>query len=300
ARAAGRKGKPSPPAHGRGGRGPLFALPGHSHSGGAAAAPAGSPGTQGHGVQQAAACGSARRPLPTTGLKSQHLQKHFAPLLKPNVCQVQGAGCPAPPTRDTRRPTRFSVKTLLEKYTAEPIDDSSEEFVNFAAILEQILSHRFKGNGGSRGPGVSLSPSLCCTAGLWPGAFRADGVCRHSGPRLQPLGPRRPRQLVQLGWAARVLGLHPPGLQQDPQQLRQQHREHGEHQHLQGQGQEGASASPVPVFIPVSISSPIPAPVSIHTLSLAHGPIPIPSPSHPHLHSHPHPAPHPHPIPSHP
>lgn len=41
---------------------------------------------------------------------------------------------------------RFSVKTLLEKYTAEPIDDSSEEFINFAAILEQILSHRFKGN----------------------------------------------------------------------------------------------------------------------------------------------------------
>lgn len=37
------------------------------------------------------------------------------------------------------------MKTLLEKYTAEPIDDSSEEFVNFAAILEQILSHRFKG-----------------------------------------------------------------------------------------------------------------------------------------------------------
>uniref|UniRef100_A0A8D0QBN7 RUN domain-containing protein 3A n=1 Tax=Sus scrofa TaxID=9823 RepID=A0A8D0QBN7_PIG len=33
----------------------------------------------------------------------------------------------------------------LFKYTAEPIDDSSEEFVNFAAILEQILSHRFKG-----------------------------------------------------------------------------------------------------------------------------------------------------------
>ncbi|MBN3296534.1 RUN3A protein, partial [Amia calva] len=42
---------------------------------------------------------------------------------------------------------RFSVKTLLEKYTAEPIDDSSEEFINFAAILEQILSHRFKGPG---------------------------------------------------------------------------------------------------------------------------------------------------------
>ncbi|XP_054623048.1 RUN domain-containing protein 3A-like [Dunckerocampus dactyliophorus] len=42
---------------------------------------------------------------------------------------------------------RFSVKTLLEKYTAEPIDDSSEEFINFAAILEHILSHRFKGCG---------------------------------------------------------------------------------------------------------------------------------------------------------
>uniref|UniRef100_A0A3Q4GVJ0 RUN domain-containing protein 3A n=1 Tax=Neolamprologus brichardi TaxID=32507 RepID=A0A3Q4GVJ0_NEOBR len=41
---------------------------------------------------------------------------------------------------------RFSVKTLLEKYTAEPIDDSSEEFVNFAAILEHILCHRFKGS----------------------------------------------------------------------------------------------------------------------------------------------------------
>lgn len=43
---------------------------------------------------------------------------------------------------------RFSVKTLLEKYTQEPIDDSSEEFVNFAAILEHILSHRFKGDHG--------------------------------------------------------------------------------------------------------------------------------------------------------
>ncbi|KAG7459774.1 hypothetical protein MATL_G00214170 [Megalops atlanticus] len=45
------------------------------------------------------------------------------------------------------RVSRFSVKTLLEKYTVEPIDDSCEEFVNFAAILEHILSHRFKGPG---------------------------------------------------------------------------------------------------------------------------------------------------------
>ncbi|MFT7799061.1 RUN domain-containing protein 3A-like [Arapaima gigas] len=50
---------------------------------------------------------------------------------------------------------RFSVKTLLEKYTTEPIDDSSEEFVNFAAILEHILSHRFKGN--TAGPGSWFS-----------------------------------------------------------------------------------------------------------------------------------------------
>ncbi|MFT7814769.1 RUN domain-containing protein 3A-like [Arapaima gigas] len=50
---------------------------------------------------------------------------------------------------------RFSVKTLLEKYTAEPIDDSSEEFINFAAILEHILSHRFKGN--MAGPGSWFS-----------------------------------------------------------------------------------------------------------------------------------------------
>lgn len=49
------------------------------------------------------------------------------------------------------------MKTLLEKYTAEPIDDSSEEFVNFAAILEQILSHRFKGGPSSLSPVVQPS-----------------------------------------------------------------------------------------------------------------------------------------------
>ncbi|XP_046902956.1 RUN domain-containing protein 3A-like [Hypomesus transpacificus] len=42
---------------------------------------------------------------------------------------------------------RFSVKTLLEKTTAEPIDDTSEEFINLASILEHILSHCFKGTG---------------------------------------------------------------------------------------------------------------------------------------------------------
>ncbi|XP_069504487.1 RUN domain-containing protein 3B [Ambystoma mexicanum] len=40
---------------------------------------------------------------------------------------------------------RFSVKTLIDRSCFETIDDSSSEFVNFASILEQILSHRLKG-----------------------------------------------------------------------------------------------------------------------------------------------------------
>ncbi|CAJ1062231.1 RUN domain-containing protein 3B isoform X1 [Xyrichtys novacula] len=40
---------------------------------------------------------------------------------------------------------RFSVKTLLDRSCFETIDDSSPEFVNFVSILEQILSHRLKG-----------------------------------------------------------------------------------------------------------------------------------------------------------
>ncbi|KAM5255181.1 RUN domain-containing protein 3B isoform 3-T3 [Ctenodactylus gundi] len=40
---------------------------------------------------------------------------------------------------------RFSVKTLIDHSCFETIDDSSPEFNNFAAILEQILSHRLKG-----------------------------------------------------------------------------------------------------------------------------------------------------------
>lgn len=55
------------------------------------------------------------------------------------------------------------MKTLLEKYTAEPIDDSSEEFVNFAAILEQILSHRFKGGPRFLSPHCPALP----TPSLW-------------------------------------------------------------------------------------------------------------------------------------
>ncbi|KAI6072598.1 RUN domain-containing protein 3A [Aix galericulata] len=74
------------------------------------------------------------------GLKTRGLAGHrgsFSPVTAPSPSR--------PVTPPCVPPARFSVKTLLEKYTAEPIDDSSEEFVNFAAILEQILSHRFKG-----------------------------------------------------------------------------------------------------------------------------------------------------------
>ncbi|KAM4028273.1 RUN domain-containing protein 3B isoform 2-T2 [Anomaloglossus baeobatrachus] len=40
---------------------------------------------------------------------------------------------------------RFSVKTLIDRSCFETIDDSAPEFLNFASILEQILSHRLKG-----------------------------------------------------------------------------------------------------------------------------------------------------------
>nr|XP_045016368.1 RUN domain-containing protein 3B isoform X2 [Jaculus jaculus] len=40
---------------------------------------------------------------------------------------------------------RYSVKTLIDRSCFETIDDSSPEFNNFAAVLEQILSHRLKG-----------------------------------------------------------------------------------------------------------------------------------------------------------
>uniref|UniRef100_A0A4W3JHY8 RUN domain-containing protein 3B n=2 Tax=Callorhinchus milii TaxID=7868 RepID=A0A4W3JHY8_CALMI len=40
---------------------------------------------------------------------------------------------------------RFSVKTLIDRSCFETIDDTCFEFTNFAAILEQVLSHRLKG-----------------------------------------------------------------------------------------------------------------------------------------------------------
>lgn len=40
---------------------------------------------------------------------------------------------------------RFSVKTLIDRSCFETIDDSCSEFTNFAAILEQVLTHRLKG-----------------------------------------------------------------------------------------------------------------------------------------------------------
>ncbi|TRY55872.1 hypothetical protein DNTS_029123, partial [Danionella cerebrum] len=40
---------------------------------------------------------------------------------------------------------RFSVKTLIDRSCFETIDDTSAEFINFVSIVEQILSHRLKG-----------------------------------------------------------------------------------------------------------------------------------------------------------
>lgn len=123
---------------------------------------------------------------------------------------------------------RFSVKTLLEKYTAEPIDDSSEEFINFAAILEHILSHRFKGN--AAGDGATHARTR---AGLlW------------AGPVSLPPGSRlRVGKLVQLGRPAQLLGVRPTGVRQSAEQLRGQHREHREHQHVSGQGGQRVGGS---------------------------------------------------------
>ncbi|XP_041282523.1 RUN domain-containing protein 3A isoform X2 [Onychostruthus taczanowskii] len=140
ARAAGRKGKPSPPAHGREEGGlcsPFLA----TCTAGSSGRPSGSLGTRGQGGHRATAQRDALFPLPGAGANSWK-----SALLNPDVCQGwRWRGARVPSRCDARPPARFSVKTLLEKYTADPIDDSSEEFVNFAAILEQILSHRFKG-----------------------------------------------------------------------------------------------------------------------------------------------------------
>lgn len=133
---------------------------------------------------------------------------------------------------------RFSVKTLLEKYTAEPIDDSSEEFINFAAILEHILSHRFKGN----------------TTGNITTGRRNDSILKQHGHVVESKAKRRRfcivldclscastfhrlGKLVQLGRTAQFLGIHPSGLQQSAEQLHLQHRKHREHQHIQSKGE---------------------------------------------------------------
>uniref|UniRef100_A0A670IZ90 RUN domain-containing protein 3B n=1 Tax=Podarcis muralis TaxID=64176 RepID=A0A670IZ90_PODMU len=50
-----------------------------------------------------------------------------------------------PHTRSLSGSLLFSIKTLIDRSCFETIDDSSPEFNNFAAILEQILSHRLKG-----------------------------------------------------------------------------------------------------------------------------------------------------------
>ncbi|XP_064172195.1 RUN domain-containing protein 3A-like isoform X1 [Anguilla rostrata] len=83
------------------------------------------------GLWSCAASESSRESAMAMGLSSKNASSRSVAVERKNLLTV----------------CRFSVKTLLEKYSAEPIDDSSEEFVNFAAILEHVLSHRFKGPG---------------------------------------------------------------------------------------------------------------------------------------------------------
>ncbi|XP_078711431.1 RUN domain-containing protein 3B-like isoform X3 [Lampetra fluviatilis] len=40
----------------------------------------------------------------------------------------------------------FTVKTLIERSNFEPVDESVEEFINFAAVLEQSLNHNLRGH----------------------------------------------------------------------------------------------------------------------------------------------------------
>lgn len=59
-------------------------------------------------------------------------------------------------------------------------------------------------------------------------------------------------KLVQLGWAAQLLGIHPAGVRQSAEQLHRQHREHREHQHVSSQGRgESESAELWGVLMPL-------------------------------------------------
>lgn len=135
----------------------------------------------------------------------------FERLARTHVCAVGSL-------KGLRLYSRFSVKTLLEKYTAEPIDDSSEEFMNFAAILEHILSHRFKGNGVV----TTFGHSRCARPLPWLHACR--GLLLGGGGVSLPFDSRiRVGKLVRLRRAAQFLGIRAAGVQQSAEQLHRQH-----------------------------------------------------------------------------
>ncbi|KFP16641.1 RUN domain-containing protein 3A, partial [Egretta garzetta] len=181
---------------------------------------------------------------------------------------------------------RFSVKTLLEKYTAEPIDDSSEEFVNFAAILEQILSHRFKAPDCSpldpAGPVSWFSSDG--QRGFWDyirlACSKVPNNCVSSIENMENISTSRAKvrkvPAPALSWS----------LSLTPSPFLFLSLAHG------------------PIAIPISSPSylhprPISIPSSSHPHPIPSHPISSPSPSH----LCPHPYPHlllPHPIPSHP
>ncbi|XP_061411362.1 RUN domain-containing protein 3B-like isoform X4 [Lethenteron reissneri] len=49
-------------------------------------------------------------------------------------------------TNDGMAAKGFTVKTLIERSNFEPVDESVEEFINFAAVLEQSLNHNLRGH----------------------------------------------------------------------------------------------------------------------------------------------------------
>lgn len=96
------------------------------------------------------------------------------------------------------------MKTLLEKYTAEPIDDSSEEFINFASILEHILSHCFKGK---------KKTTQKTTKAFTITALESVGLSVEKYFLLLYFVSFWDRSGELVRWPAQFLGLHPSGLQ---------------------------------------------------------------------------------------
>ncbi|XP_032816666.1 RUN domain-containing protein 3B isoform X4 [Petromyzon marinus] len=64
----------------------------------------------------------------------------------PSGTGTRGRGAGAVRGRNLLAVLGFTVKTLLERSNFEPVDESVEEFINFAAALEQSLNHNLRGH----------------------------------------------------------------------------------------------------------------------------------------------------------